>query len=105
VTGPQREALDSVHAEIAAEAGLPSLEGPYVTFSDLAASPERTPDGPFWHDGVLTAGLQGRNPVEWLTLARYGIVVRGPDPAVLGAYPGLVGKAFLGQPPLAAQLL
>lgn len=83
VTGPQRQALASVHAGIAAEAGLPALEGPYVTFSDLAANPRQVPDGPFQHDGALTVGHQGRNPVEWLTLARYGIAVRGPEPAAL----------------------
>lgn len=79
VTEQQRQALASVQAEVAAETGLPPLDGPYVTFSDLAASPQEAPDGPFYHDGVLAVGHEGRTPVEWLTLARYGITVRGPE--------------------------
>jgi hypothetical protein len=83
VTGPQCQALASVHAEVAAETGLPALEGPYVTLSDLAASPQEPPDGPFHHDGALTVGHEGRTPVEWLILARYGLTVRGPEPAAV----------------------
>ena len=83
ITDHQRQALAKVHAEVAAESGLPAFEGPYVTFADLAASPQEVPDGPFHHDGELTAGHQGRTPVEWVTLARHGIAARGPEPAAL----------------------
>ncbi len=83
LTGEQRQALAAVHAEVAGKPGLPALEGPYVTLRDLAASPRHAPDGAFYHDGELAVGHQGRNPVAWATLARYGIAARGPAPAAL----------------------
>jgi len=77
-----RQALASVHADLAAEASGPAFEGIYVTFDELARSPANTA-GPVHHDGELTVGPGGRSPVEWCTLAWHGVPVRGPDPAQL----------------------
>lgn len=76
-------ALSSVHARVGADPDLPALQGPYVTFDDLRASPARAAEGPFHHDGSLETGRQGRSPVEWVTLARHGICLRGPQPSAL----------------------
>lgn len=77
-----RQALASVHADLAAEASRPAFDGIYVTFDELTRSPANTA-GPVHHDGQLTVGPGGRSPVEWATLAWHGIPVRGPDPAQL----------------------
>ncbi len=73
------DALASVHATIGADDGLPALEGPYVTFDELRARPAEAGEGVF-HHGVLDTGRAGRSPIEWVTLARHGIAVRGPGP-------------------------
>jgi len=80
-----RQALASVHAGLAAEAGNPAFEGIYVTFDELTRSPANTA-GPVHHDGRLTVGPGGRSPVEWATLAWHGVPVRGPDPAQLAVH-------------------
>jgi hypothetical protein len=77
-----RQALASVHADLAAEAGPPAFDGIYVTFDELKLSPANTA-GLVHHDGRLTVGPGGRSPVEWATLAWHGVPVRGPDPAEL----------------------
>jgi hypothetical protein len=80
-----RQALASVHADLAAETGRPAFEGIYVTFGELTRSPVDTA-GPVHHDGELAFGPGGRSPVEWATLARHGVPVRGPDPAQLSVH-------------------
>jgi hypothetical protein len=80
-----RQALASVHADLAAEASRPAFEGIYVTFDELTRSPANT-TGPVHHDGHLTVGPGGRSPVEWATLAWHGIAVRGSDPAELAVH-------------------
>lgn len=82
-----RQALASVHADLAAEVSRPAFEGIYVTFDELTRSPVNTA-GPVHHDGQLTAGPGGRSPVEWATLAWHGVPVRGPDPAELAVQAG-----------------
>jgi hypothetical protein len=77
-----RQALASVHADLAAEASRPAFEGIYVTLDELTRSPVNTA-GPVHRDGRLTVGPGGRSPVEWATLAWHGVPVRGPDPAEL----------------------
>jgi hypothetical protein len=82
VNDGSRQALASVHAIVAAEAGRPAFDGIYVTFDELKRSPANTA-GPVHHDGRLTVGPGGRSPVEWATLAWHGVVARGPDPTEL----------------------
>jgi hypothetical protein len=77
------EALAAVHAQVGADGGQPAMEGPYVTFDQLQASPTLAAAGPFFHDGSLESGRQGRTPIEWVTLARHGMALRGPDPGAL----------------------
>jgi hypothetical protein len=80
-----RQALASVHADVAAEAGGPAFDGIYVTFDELKHTPLNTA-GPVHHDGLLTVGPGGRSPVEWATLAWHGVRVRGPDPTELAVH-------------------
>jgi hypothetical protein len=80
-----RQALASVHADLADEVSRPAFEGIYVTFDELTRSPANTA-GPQHHDGQLTVGPGGRSPVEWATLAWHGVPVRGPGPAELGVH-------------------
>lgn len=78
------QALAAVHARLAAEPGLPAFEGIYATFAELGHSPAESAGGLRVHDRKLTSGPEGRSPVEWTTLARHGVTVRGPAPADLG---------------------
>jgi hypothetical protein len=77
-----RQALASVHADLAGDVSRPAFEGIYVTFDELKRSPANMA-GPVHHDGQVTVGPGGRSPVEWATLAWHGVPVRGPDPAEL----------------------
>lgn len=80
------EALASVHAGVRAEAGLPAFEGFYATVDDLRGSPGGAGPGLFHHEGRLRSGPNMRTPVEWTTLARYGVAVRGPHVDALGVF-------------------
>jgi hypothetical protein len=79
-------ALAGVHADLAAQPGMPAFEGIYATFTELRCSPAASAGGLFHHDGKLTYGPQGRSPVEWATLAEHGVTVRGPAPSELGVH-------------------
>ena len=80
-----RQALAAVHHHLAAEIEAPVFDGIYVTSDELRHSPVAT-RGPQHHDGKLTIGEGGRSPVEWITLARHGVTVRGPNAAELGVF-------------------
>ena len=78
-----------VHAQ------LPStgLDGLYVTWEQLRASPARHPETVVaWSDGRLApADVAGYpvskvNPVTWATLAQHGITLRGPDIGEIGIH-------------------
>jgi uncharacterized membrane protein len=57
-----------------------------VTFDELRTSPKQLPEGYFHLAGQLGVGDEGRSPVEWTTLARHGVTVRGPKPAEIGVH-------------------
>lgn len=80
------QALASVHARLAAQPGLPAFEGIYTTFAELRNSAAESAGGLVHHDGKLASGPQGRSPVEWTTLTRHGLTVRGPVPGDLGVH-------------------
>ncbi|HLI01014.1 MAG TPA: aminoglycoside adenylyltransferase domain-containing protein [Acidimicrobiales bacterium] len=79
-------ALRAARARVADEAGLPPFEGIYVTYDQLRASPSASSPGLFHHDGKLQSGPNMRGPVEWATLARHGLVLRGRAPADIGVH-------------------
>lgn len=80
------DALEAAHAEVRAAAGLPAFEGCYVTFDELRVSPSLAAPGLFHHDGKLQTGPNMRTPIEWTTLARHGLALRGPAPATIGVH-------------------
>jgi hypothetical protein len=77
---PDPELLREVHD------GLDRFDGLYVTFDDLRTSPAKLPDGYNVLNGRLRHDGDGRSPVEWTTLARYGVALRGPRPAEIGVH-------------------
>lgn len=74
---PDPELLRQVHE------GLTKFDGLYVTFEELRTSPAELADGYYQLEGELRRGKEGRSPVEWTVLHRYGVTVRGPEPAEL----------------------
>lgn len=83
--GATVDALRAAHGAAMAEADTPPIDGPYVTWDDLRQPPTPatrpwTLHGEFHHDD----GCFEVNPVTWLTLAEYGLALRGPAPSELG---------------------
>ncbi len=79
-TAEQAAALQLVHTALAQRHRRPYFDGPYVTWSQLAAPPSIAEPGPQAHEGrVQPKGSSDRHPVLWLTLARYGAAIRGPN--------------------------
>jgi len=70
--------LASVHAEMPTS---PNFDGIYLTPAQLAARPDDEPVVPHVVNGVFHTDKHcgELNPVLWLTLARYGVTVRGPS--------------------------
>ena len=73
--------LREVHAELGKVFPAPRYDGCYLTWADLAAGPDATPDVP----GILAGdfGDEGRYalcPVTWCEIAWHGITLRGPAP-------------------------
>ena len=59
----------------------PRLDGIYVTWEDLARLPSEVVPGASSCDGEFERGASDPpSPVMWHTLARYGVVCRGPRP-------------------------
>ena len=77
-------ALLTAHAVFAERSPARTVDGPFLAWGDLLASPQGvtrpwTLDGSFHHD----AECFELNPVTWYTLANYGVRVRGPELAEL----------------------
>lgn len=77
--------LRTIHAMLAERDDLPAIDGPYVAWGDLMIEPATglhrpwALDGRVHHDGDCFE----INPVTWYTLARYGVLARGPAVARL----------------------
>jgi hypothetical protein len=79
--------LGDAHARVAAVPPRPSFDGCCLTVAELAAGPDDCPDVPCSQSGRFApAGRFGINPVTFCELARYGIAVRGPEPAELDVW-------------------
>jgi Domain of unknown function (DUF4111)/Nucleotidyltransferase domain len=79
-------ALEAAHAHVRADADSPTFEGCYVTYDELRASPSAPASGLYHHDGKLQIGVNMRGPVEWTTLARHGLALRGAEPSTIGVH-------------------
>lgn len=76
---PALDALAEVHRQIAAAYPRPTLDGIYVTWDQLACDPAQLDCGPSSHEGRFSPRAEAqRNPITWHTLARSGLVCRGP---------------------------
>lgn len=78
------ERLDAAHEAYRRDGDGPTVDGPFLSWADVASPPMSvqrawTLDGEFRFD----AECFETNPVVWLTLAEYAVVVRGPSPASL----------------------
>ncbi len=77
--------LLTAHALLNDAQPQPHVDGPYLAWGDLIASPGTALHRPWTlnnelhHDGDCFE----INPVTWYTLATYGVVVRGPSPESL----------------------
>lgn len=90
---PMTPVLERVHGRLTAQFPLSLFEGIYVTTDDIGRDPADAGAVPYAHERRFhAAGRFELNPATWATLARHGIVVRGPaladlavwdDPAVL----------------------
>jgi hypothetical protein len=80
----QLGAIERVQTELKRQAKKPSLDGPFVTWAELAASPDFAAPGPYLRDNRFTAASPSdRHLVAWHSLARHGIAIRGPQPAAV----------------------
>jgi hypothetical protein len=78
-------ALERAHARLRERCPRPDFEGIYVTWEALARSPAQRRRGPSAHGGRFwAADYFALNPVTWHTLARHGVVCRGPQLENLG---------------------
>lgn len=78
------DALKRAHEAAVDEAGGIDIDGPRLAWVDVTQPP--TPAVRPWTlhgDFANDDGCFEINPVSWLTLRRYGVSVRGPDPADL----------------------
>ncbi len=75
-------ALAEVHDRLR-DRRRPYLDGVYVTWDDLPRGGTDERRRPRSHEGRLTADGSPPNPITWHTLARYGVPLRGPQPAEL----------------------
>jgi hypothetical protein len=74
-------ALREVHAEVRARFPSTPFEGVYLTVDDLAAGPDKTPDGPYHRDGAFQPeGRFNLFPVTWHALADHAVTVWGSEP-------------------------
>jgi len=89
-TAAELRLLRQVHADLEQVFPAPRYDGCYVTWVDLAAGPDATPDVP----GILAGdfGDEGRYalcPVTWCEIAWHGVTVRGPVPAEVDVWADL----------------
>lgn len=79
---PEVAALAEAHARTVARFPRPYFDGAVLTWTDLAAGPDRCPDVPCAQQSRFTpAGRFGIDPVTFCELAWHGIALRGPRPA------------------------
>jgi hypothetical protein len=78
-------ALSRAHGRLRKRCPKPYFDGLYVTWDELAHNPSVASRGPSSHKGRFRARGGGpRDPVTWHTLARQGVICRGPKPTGLG---------------------
>jgi hypothetical protein len=71
-----------IHALLLSTPGQPFFDGVYVTEQELRALPDRDSRGVAVLNGMpLLHSAAERHTVTWLTLARYGIAIRGRAPS------------------------
>jgi hypothetical protein len=64
----------------------PLLDGWYVTWDGLTRDPATVRTSASCHEGRFRVNGAIADPVTWQTLARYGVVSRGPQPSDLNVY-------------------
>lgn len=70
--------VSAVHETLAEGVPGETFEGSYVTWAQLAASPDAIDPVLGVHDGMVRVGTDGVSPVHWHTLAQAPVAVRGP---------------------------
>ena len=78
--------LHELHAELGQAFPRPWFSGSYVTWADLARSPQGLPDVPGILEGEWRDAGPGPSPVEWHQLAHHGVRVHGPAIQDLDVY-------------------
>ncbi|MER5389604.1 aminoglycoside adenylyltransferase domain-containing protein [Saccharopolyspora sp. NPDC002686] len=76
-------ALERVHARLGERRPGLHFDGAYLTWQDLAGGPDAAVGRPSIEEGRFRATSDRLSPVTWHTLARYGVVCRGPAVADL----------------------
>lgn len=79
-------ALRGVHTRLQRHHPQPYFDGCYVTRAELRRDPALAIGALDAHEGRITVGTGGLDPVTWHTLACHGVVLRGPDPTALGVW-------------------
>ena len=80
-------ALARIHDGVNARHPQRPLDGIYLTRDHLARDPALCPPVPYVHERQFhPSGRFELSPVTWATLARHGLVVRGPAPSDLGVW-------------------
>lgn len=76
------EAAAAVHQARDRARPRPEFSGIYVTWDQLRRPAAEAGIVPRWLGGMRTRHAEA-NPAVWLTVGRYGVTVRGPDPAAI----------------------
>jgi hypothetical protein len=79
----EMDRMEVVHRGLLTEGGRPWLDGLYLTWSDLAQSPDEVQIAPHSLEGQFRRSRSFEaNPVTWRTLRNHPLTVRGPVPSV-----------------------
>jgi hypothetical protein len=70
--------LGEAHERLRDKVPEPALDGVYLTWDHLAADPTSLAGLTSHHDGTMKAEGFDANPVQYLTLAKHPVVLRGP---------------------------
>ena len=74
-------ALERAHLRVRRYRRRPFFDGVYATWDELAHNPAAATRGPFAHEGRFHYRADtAPSPVDWHTVARYGVACRGPVP-------------------------
>lgn len=74
--------IEQIHASLAEGQSRPFFDGLYVTEQELRSVPNGDQGGVAVVEGKPIGNSSAeRHPVTWLTLARHGVVYRGPSPS------------------------